>query len=153
MMKPDPKKQTQFDIFMLQTRKSLYSDGGIGAFMSKLEQGDPAKAIAHTAAMLTKSVKGGIEEKGKTVQPDILAGAFKRTLNDLVEIAVAAQAVPESEAKKVAASAIAQSEQFLKPEPQQAQQPAPAQSPQQPPAQPPAPPVSGLAEQAMGALQ
>jgi hypothetical protein len=153
MMKPDPKKQSQFDIFMLQTRKSLYSDSGVEAFLSKIEQGDPAKAVAHTAAMLTKSVKGGLEEKGKTVTPDILAAAFKRTLNDLMEIAVAAKAVPEDQAKEVAKSAIAQSEQFLKDKPQaQAQQPAPEPSPAQPPAQPPAPAMSGLAEQAMGAL-
>lgn len=152
-MKPDQRKQTQFDIFMLQTRKSLYNDAGVEAFMSKLEQGDPAKAVAHTAAMLTKSVKGGLEEKGKNVAPEILAAAFKRTLNDLMEIAVAAGKIPEGQEKDVAKRAIAESEQFLKePEARQPAQPSPMQSPAQPPAQPPAPQPSGLAEQAMGAL-
>lgn len=149
MMKTDPKKQAQFDVFMLQARKSLYNDAGIEALMAKMEQGDPARAIAHTAAMLTQSVKGGIEEKGKSVAPDILAAAYKRILNDLVELSVASGKVPEDKAPEVAKSAIAQSEEFLKPRPQQ---PAPMASPAQPPAQPPAPQPSGLAEQAMGAL-
>ncbi len=155
-MKPDQKQQAQFDVFLLQARKSLYNDAGIEAFQSKLGQGDPPLAIGHTAAMLTQSVKGGIEQKGKTVRPEIATAAYGRLVNDLTEVAVAAKAVPEPEAPAVAQQAYAKGAEILRQKPeQQGSEPAQESAPPAPGGQMPqipTPQTSGLAEQAMRAV-
>ena len=132
--------QKMYDWVMLQAREMMFNDQGIQSIIGKIQSADdPAKGIGHTAAMLMRSVSSGAAEKGSRVSPQVLAAAFKETVGDLTEIAVAAKLVPEEAKAQVAASAIQQGAAFFK-------KPAtPEQAPQG------APQAPGIVQSAMGA--
>lgn len=101
-------KQKEYDLFMVNVREMLYSEYGVqGALqqISSAEQG-PARGIAYTAAMAIKSIKGGFEQKGKKVSPDVLKTAFMELVADLTELAISAGLVESGQKKQVAGQAL-----------------------------------------------
>lgn len=149
-MKPNPAQQKQYDVFITQARKILYDQTSIEALFKKLQSSDATKAVGHTAAMVAKSIKGGMEQQNMPVEDAVVAGAVKMLVNDILEIVVSADIIPKEKAKAIAKDAVMQAMQFLNaPDkaPQQPQQGGPELPPQQP--QQPAP--QGMVQQAMGA--
>lgn len=127
-------KQTEYDLFMVNVREMLYSEYGIqGALqqISNAEQG-PVRGIAYTAAMAIKSIKGGFEQKGKKVPPEVLKTAFMELVADLTELAIASGIIEEGQKKQVASQALKEGMGIYQ---QAAKIPAGEQPPQQP--QPP----------------
>jgi hypothetical protein len=153
-MKANERAQKQYDIIMLQIREIMFHDnGGLQSVVEQLQtvKGGPVRAIGYTAAMLVKSVKSGLAEKGKKVDPEILKAAFLETVANLVEVAIAAKIIPPDQKQQVAQQAAADGAQIFK---QSAAAPkgAPPQpaSMQQPP-QGVAP--AGIVQQELGAPQ
>lgn len=151
----DPKNQEMFDLVMANVRGSIFTDIGVQAAVNKIREaeGGPVQGIAHTAAMLVKSVDGGIRQQGRTVPQSVLFGALRGAVGDLTEVAAAAKIVPEEEKPKVAQAALPEAARFLK-QPKAPEQPG--QPPQAPgmapaPAQP-SPQVGGIVNAAMGAV-
>lgn len=153
-MKPSPAQQKQYDMFITQARKVLYEQTSIEGALKKMGMNKPEVAIGHTAAMIAQSIKGGLEQQGMPVEQAVVNGAVKSLVNDILEIAVAADVLPEDEAKGVAKGAVEQGVKLASaaPEAKQPQQggPQPAPQPQQQPTPQP-PQQGGLVQQAMGA--
>lgn len=157
--KADPQQQKMYDIVMLQAREMIFNDVGMKSVVEQIGSAEkgPASGIGYTAAMLMKSVQGGLKEKGKRVPPEVLTGAYAETVADLTEVAVAAKLVPEEQKSVVAKQALAEGGAAFrgagKPQPAQPHGAAPpAAQPAPPPArQPGLPSVGGLVKQAMGA--
>lgn len=143
--KATPDQQSMYDVIMVQVRNMIYNDQGMKTVLEQIKSAEagPQRGIGYTAAMLMKSVKGGIEKQGKTVPPDILMAAYAETVADLTEVAVAANIVPEDQKAAIAKAAMADGAKIF----QQASKKKPAQpaQPMPPPAQP------GLIKQAAGA--
>jgi hypothetical protein len=137
--KASSEQQRMYDIVMLQVRGMVFNDGGIQTTLEQIKGAEkgPARGIGYTAAMLIKSVQGGLKEKGKKIPPEILMGAYAETVADLTEIAVAAGIVPEEAKAEVAKAAMADGAQIFR------------ASGQKKPAQPAGQP--GIIKQASGA--
>jgi len=150
-MKANEKSQRQYDIIMLQIREMIFNDnGGLEMVLDQVKsvEGGPAKGIGYTAAMMVKSIKGGLEEKGKKVSPEILQSAFMETVAELTEIAIAAKLVPADQKQAIAKQAATQGAQIFKASMSKPKEPP--QSPRSPmPGQPQAQP--GIVQQQMGA--
>lgn len=101
------KPQRQYDIFMLAVRESIYSEHGLNAALSQIRtaNGGVPTGIGYTAAMAVKSVKGGIEQQGKKVKPEIVQAAYMETVADLTELAISAGMVEKNQKKQVATEA------------------------------------------------
>ena len=101
-------KQQDYDLFMVNVREMMYSDAGFDGIVSQIKSADqgPVRGVAYTAAMIIKSIKGGFEQKGKKVSPDVLKTAFMEIVADLVNIAIATGAIEEGQKKQVATEAL-----------------------------------------------
>lgn len=108
-----------YDWVMLQVRESIFNDQGIQAVLGKIRSADdPVAGIGHTAAMLIRSVVSGAKEKGASVPKEVLSAAFKETVGDLVELAVAAKVIGEEQKVQVAQVAMKQGAGFFQKTPQ-----------------------------------
>jgi hypothetical protein len=127
------REQKQYDVVMVNVREILYSEYGLKAALDQVRtaQGGPAQGIGNAAAMTVKSVFTGLKEKGKNVDPKVLAGALAETVADLTELCVSAGLVQENEKKAVSKAAMAEASKALKGATQQGA-PATKQGAQQP---------------------
>ncbi len=151
----DPKQQKMFDMVMANVRGMIFNDAGIKGVLDKIQSAEkgPVQGVAHTAAMLVKSVDGGIKQQGKMVPQPVLFGALRGAVGDLTEVAAAANIIPEEEKPKVAQAALPEAAQYLKqPQPAQGQQPPGAAPGMQPAPAQPSPQVDGIVNSAMGAV-
>lgn len=103
-----PEEQKQYDIVMTAARGILFGEATFKTVMDKLSGGkdEMGKTIGHTAAMVITSIKGGIEKQGRSVPEDILFHAGEEVVSDLIEMAVAAKLMQESEAEAVTKQAL-----------------------------------------------
>ena len=155
--KATPEQKQMFDGVMLNARKMIYDDTGVKTVVDKVSQSEngPAAGIGHTAAMILKSIKGGLEQQGRTIPPEVMLGALKETVGDVTDVAVAAKVLPEEQKIPTAQEAMRMGARFLSQKPpQQAQegQAAPQQAAPPPMPTPGQAPVDGLIKQATGAL-
>ena len=140
--KANEKQKSMYDTVMLQARSMIFTDYGIQAIVERIKGfSSPEEGIAYTAAMMMRSIKGGYAKKGKVVPPEILAAAFKETVGDLIEVAVAAKLVHEDDKGEAAKNALHMGAIFYK-----KAKPTKGGAPQQPQGQP-----QGLVQSAMGA--
>ena len=119
---------------MVNVREMMYSEQGTPFILQQIQTSDqgPVKGIAYTAAMIIKSIKGGFEQKGKKVQPQVLKTAFMETVADLVDLAISAGILEEGQKKEAAQQALAQGAEIYKKSPNMGQQPQQPQHMQQP---------------------
>lgn len=119
-----PQEQAMYDSIAVPARAMIYGEQS-EAIVKKLESGDPAEAIGHTAAMVLRSVTGGIEQKGRKVPPDVMIASLDDVISDLVDLASAGKIIDRKQESEIAAAALERAVKVLKGEPQQAQQPQP----------------------------
>ena len=127
-MKANEKQQTVYDFLMLNIRSSIYSDVGFKAMLEKLKGvGEPVKAVAHTAAMLVKSISKGMEAEGGPVPKEVVGPAIAETVGEVALIAAKNGIIEQSAAKDVAKQALPMAVKFY------AEQPKPGTKPELPP--------------------
>lgn len=122
-------EQQDYDLFMVNVREMMYSEQGTPFILQQIQSSEqgPAKGIGYTAAMIIKSIKGGFEQKGKKVEPQVLKTAFMETVADLVDLAIASGMIEESQKKEIAQQALSQGAEIYKSSPK-----APQGQPQRP---------------------
>lgn len=126
--KADPAQQEMFDLVMANVRGMIFDDQGVNTVIEKIRgaEGGPAQGIGHTAAMVVKSVNGGIAKQGKQVPQPVMYGALRGAVGDLTEVSAAAKVIPEEQKPQVAQQALPLAVKFLggqdKPQPQTAPQ-------------------------------
>lgn len=98
-----PEEQAQYDRVIIEAQGLMYTENGIKTIVQKLTSMKDRLplAIGHTAAMLIKSVSGGLKKAGQPVEGDVLFAAGQEIVADLIEIAQAAKLVPEGEDPEV----------------------------------------------------
>lgn len=103
-----PQEQALYDFVMVQAHENLYSEQGVKSLMEKFSSMKDRIpfAVGHTAAMLMRSVGGGLEQNGIPVDQNVLFHAGTELVADIVEIAVAAKIIPEEQAAEVGQQAI-----------------------------------------------
>ncbi|MGZ5581795.1 MAG: hypothetical protein ACXWG8_00325 [Usitatibacter sp.] len=87
-----PEEQQQYDTVVVAALSFLYADGATKMVVQKLKDesqgpGGLAKAIGHTCAMILISVKRALAQKGKQVPPDVMFGAGKEVIAEIITIA------------------------------------------------------------------
>lgn len=103
-----PEEQKLYDLVMTQAQAIVYNEHGVQAVVDKLKAmpDNPAKAIGHTAAMLLRSVKGGLARAKIDVPDDVLFHAGTELVADLTELATAAKVITQDQAPHVGQEAI-----------------------------------------------
>ena len=114
-------KQQDYDLFMVNVREMMYGEQGTPFILKQIQSADqgPIRGIAYTAAMIIKSIKGGFEQKGKKVEPQVLKTAFMETVADLIDLAISAGMLEEGQKKEAAQQALAQGAEIYKAAPKQ----------------------------------
>jgi len=171
-----PEEQAQYDTTMTMLLHAIYGKEAFPQILAKLGSGrdNPAHIIGHTAAMLIRSVSGGVKEQGKQIPDDILFAVGQEVVSELIEIAIGSDIIKKEEAQKVGEAAFyeglktygqamqdageitpemtQQAAQDLQehgvPPPPNQQSAAPPTSNQPPPGPPPGQPQPGLVNQA-----
>lgn len=102
------REQLMYDVIMVQAHETMYSEQGVKSLVDKLAsmKDKLPYAIGHTAAMMIRSVGGGLKKAGIPVEGDILLHAGTELVADITEIAVAAGMLPEAEAEAVGQQAV-----------------------------------------------
>lgn len=146
-----PQEQSMYDTIAVSARGIIFGEQGFKATLEKLTSGeDIGKSIGHTAAMILRSVEGGIKKQGRQVPPAILIQAADDVLSDLIDIAEAAKLIDKKHESEIAKQALDEILRVLTTVGRQQkaqQQPGAQPAPQQPQSQ------GGLVQQAMGAAQ
>jgi hypothetical protein len=103
-----PEEQKLYDLVMTQAQAIVYNEHGVQAVVEKLKamRDNPAKAIGHSAAMILRSVKGGLAKANVDVPDDVLFHAGTELVADLTELATAAKVISEDQAAQVGQEAI-----------------------------------------------
>lgn len=113
--KADPAQQEMFDLVMANVRGMVFDDTGVNTVIDKIRSADggPAQGIGHTAAMMVKSVSGGVQKQGKQIPQPVMFGALRGAVGDLTEVAAASKIIPEEQKSQVAQQALPQAVKFL----------------------------------------
>lgn len=103
-----PEEQKLYDLVMAQAHAMIYDEQGIQAVLQKLNalKDKPAQGIGHTAAMLIRSIKGGLKRAKIDVPDDVLFHAGTELVADITEIAVAAKIITEEQASEIGQEAV-----------------------------------------------
>lgn len=102
-----PQEQAMYDTVVLNARGIIFGDKN-ETVVKKLEEAgeNVAESVGHTAAMILRSIAGGIEKKGRQVPKEVLVSAMDDVISDLIDVATAAKITTAKEEGKVAEGAL-----------------------------------------------
>lgn len=94
-----PEEQRLYEMIYVEAMQSFLDRHGLQAFLEKMDaEGNPAKAIGHTVAMRLVSIYKALKEQQQMDVPkDLLLQVGQELVTELMDIAVAAGKIGESD--------------------------------------------------------
>jgi len=90
-----------YDRIVLQALRFIMQSEQASAVTQLAQQGDPAEAVAASAAMVLKQVVAAAQQAKKNITPAYLYPAAKEIMMHIIEMLVAFGVVPKEEARAV----------------------------------------------------
>lgn len=105
-----PEEQAMYDNFVGAALHQIWQDDmSHQAIMRKMKDEGPGnigKAIGHTAAMLCRSIEGGLKRAGREIPEDVLFAGAQEVVENLIEMADAAGMIPEEKKETIFEEAV-----------------------------------------------